>query len=120
MIIDITQSKLFKLSPDIRFSKEYAVPLGTWIEVWRRYKLLGYNHSDIKDFLFIKHARNLSYSSIDRWIIRNEIYDITSPLIKKGVIHVNSEIFRDWEQNVMNELIKTLKSGASGNSKSII
>lgn len=120
MILDITQSKLFKVSPDVRFSKEYAVPLGTWIEVWRRYKLLGYLPKDIKDYMFIKYARNLSYNTIDRWIVCNEIYDIASPLIKKGVVHVNSDIFRDWEQNVMNELVKTLKSGSTSSSRSII
>jgi len=120
MILDITHSKLFNIDPDKRFAKEYSVPEGTWIEIWRRYKLLDYSHTDIKDYLFIKFARNLSYPAIQRWVIRTEIYGIANPLVKKGVVHVNSEIFREWEQNVMDELFKMIKSGASTTSKTII
>ncbi len=120
MIINITKSKLFNINPDERFSKEYSLPLGTWTKVWGQYKLLGYSNGDMRDYLFIKHARNLSYNSIDRWIIRTEIFSIANPLIKKGVQHVKSEIFKEWEQDVMNEILKTLKSGDSTSSKIII
>lgn len=120
MILDLTKSKLFKVNPDVRFSKEYAVPEGVWTEVWRRYKLMGYSQADIKDYLFIKYARGVSYTTIGRWIVRTEIFSIANPLIKKGVRHVNSEIFRAFEQQLMNELIKELKTGESVKSRTII
>ena len=120
MILDITKSNIFKVDPDIRFAEEWQVPKGTWLEVWRRYKLLGYSQSDIKDYLFVKYARNLEYSTIGRWIVRTEIYGITEPLIKKGVIHADSTIFREWEEDVMKEIVKSIRSGDSSHSKSII
>lgn len=120
MILDLTKSKLFSIDPDLRFCKEYAVPIGTWTECWRRYKLMGYSAGDIKDFVFIKRMRSLSYTTIDRWIFRTEIYSIVNPHLKKGVKHVNSDIFKEYEQEVINELVKKLKTGESNNSNIII
>ncbi len=120
MIVNITKSKLFTTDPDVRFSKEYSVPNGVWIEAWRRYKLLDYSTSDLKDFIFVKYARNLEYPTLGRWIFRSEIYSITAPLIKRGVECVNSEIFGSFEEKVMNELIKSLKEGSTTDSTIII
>jgi len=120
MVINITKSKIFKLDPSIRFSKEYGLPKEVWNEVWRRYKLLDYSNGDIRDYLFIKYARNLSFMSMSRWISRGEIYMITKPLIEKGVQHVNSSIFGNYEEYVMNELVKPLKNGAIRQAESII
>ncbi len=120
MILNLTKSRLFKVNPDKRFSDEYSVPKGVWDEVWKRYKLHDYTHSDIKDYLFIKHVRNVSFVSIGRWIIRSEIYSIANPLIKEGIVHVNSEIFNQFEQQLMSELVREIKSGVSSHSKTII
>jgi hypothetical protein len=120
MLLDITKSTIFKLNPSIRFSKEYGLPKEVWYEFWRRYKFLDYSDSDLKDYLFLKYARNISYSAIGRWIMRGEVYMIAKPLIEDGVIHVNSNIFGNYEEYVMNELIKPLKNGASNKSESII
>ncbi len=120
MLIDLSKSNLFTKDPDIRFSREYMVPLGTWRELWRRYKLLGYSNGDMRDYLFIKLARNLSYNSMDRWIMRSEIYSRSQPAIQKGARMVNTEIFGDHEQYVIDELSKQLRYGVSKNSRSII
>lgn len=121
MIITLIQSKLFTQDPDVRFSREYVVPVGTWKELWRRYKLLDYSNGDLRDYLFVKHARNLSYNSMARWIQRSEVFTITNPLIKKGVQHVNTELFGEYEQYVMDELTKQLRyGGARKNSRTII
>jgi hypothetical protein len=120
MIINITKSTIFSLDPSIRFSKEYGLPKEVWIEIWRRYKLLDYSNGDIRDYLFLKYARNISWSAMNRWLARGEIYMITEPLITKGVVHVNSAIFKDYEEYVMNELVRPLKDGASNKPKSII
>ena len=120
MIIDIKKSTIFTLNPSLRFAKEYGLPKEVWNEVWRRYKLLDYSNGDIRDYLFLKYARNISWSAMNRWLSRGEIYMITKPLIDKGVIHVNSCIFKEYEEYVMNELIRPLKDGASNKAKSII
>lgn len=120
MILDITKSKIFKLDPSIRFSKEYGLPKGVWEEVWRRYKMLEYSNGDLRDYLFLKYARNVSHPAMSRWIYRGEIYIITKPLIEKGVQHVNSRIFGDYEEYVMNELVRPLKNGAIVKAESIL
>ena len=120
MIIDLSQSKLFTKDPDIRFAKEYAVPLGTWKEMWRRYKLLEYSNGDLRDFFFIKHARNLTYTSMDRWIVRTEIYERARPVLIMGANMANTEIFGEFEQKVMDELTKQIRWGESLSSHSII
>lgn len=120
MIINITKSKIFKAEPSLRFSREYGLPKDVWSEVWRRYKLLEYSHGDLRDYLFLKYARNITQPAMSRWIYRGEIYLITKPLIEKGVIHVNSNIFGAYEEYIMNELTKPLKNGAITKAESII
>jgi hypothetical protein len=120
MLIDIQKSKIFTQDPAIRFSKEYGLTDKVWNEIWRRYKFLDYSNGDIRDYLFIKYARNLNYTSMKRWISRGEVYMITNPLIKKGVVHVNSCIFGEYEEYVMNELVRPLKDGATNKAESII
>ena len=120
MIINLTKSTIFTLEPSVRFSKEYGLPKQAWTEVWKRYKLLEYSNGDIRDYLFLKYARNISWSAMNRWLARGEIYVITKPLIEKGVIHVNSSIFKSYEEYVMNELVKPLKNGATNKSESIL
>lgn len=120
MIIDITRSKIFKVAPSNRFSNEYGLPKDVWTEVWRRYKLLEYSNGDLRDFIFIKYGRNLTWEAMKRWIQRAEVYSISHPLIEKGVIHVQSSIFGDYEEYVMNELVKPLKNGAVRKTQSIL
>ena len=57
---------------------------------------------------------------MDRWLNRGEVFMITQPLIKEGIIHVNSKIFGDYEEYVMNELVKPLKNGAISKAESIL
>ena len=120
MIISIRKSKLFTKDPALRFAKEYQIPKESWNLLWRRYKLLDYSNGDLRDFLFLKYARNLNYVTMNRWLNRGEIYFIVKPLIDKGVEHVNTCIFNDYEEYVINELVKPLKNGAKGKAPSII
>ncbi len=82
--------------------------------------MLEYSNGDIRDYLFLKYARNISYPAMGRWLSRGEIYMITKPLAEKGVVHVNSVIFGKYEEYVMNELVKPLKNGAIKKAESII
>lgn len=120
MILDISKSRIFKIDPSIRFAKEYGLSKDVWHEVWRRYKLLDYSNGDIRDYLFLKYARNISFPAMGRWLARGEIYMITKPLITQGVKHVNSRIFGEYEEYVMNELVRPLKNGATHKAESII
>ncbi len=120
MIISIRKSDIFTKDPAVRFAREYAVPKDVWNELWRKYKLLDYSKADLRDFLFIKHARNLHPTTINRWITRGEVYMIAQPLIKKGVQNVNTEIFREYEEFLINELVKSLKYGATNKPESVL
>lgn len=120
MIIDITKSKIFTTDPSVRFSKEYGLPKDVWSEIWKRHKLLEYSKIELADYIFLKYARRLHHTAVIRWMYRGEIYLITKPLIEKGVIHVNSSIFGNYEEYVMNELVKPLKNGALNKTESII
>lgn len=111
MIINLRESKLFTLDPDVRFAKEYQVPLGTWKELWRRRELMDYTNEDLRDYLFIKYVRNLSNRTIERWINRSKIYIIARPFVQKGVVHANTEIFGDLEQYVLDDLTRSLRDG---------
>ena len=120
MIINIRQSKIFTKDPAVRFSAEYGLSKEVWPEVWKRYKLLHYSNGDLRDYLFVKYARNLSYPVMGRWLQRGEIYMITKPLIKEGIVHVNSAIFKEQEEYVINELVRPLKNGATSKADSIL
>lgn len=119
MILNLQDSKFFQ-DPDPRFAKEHALPLGTWKELWRRYKLLDYSNGDLRDYLFVKFARNLSYNSMERWIVRSEVYVIARPVLERGAIAVNSNIFGIYEQFVLDEVTKNLRFSGSIDSKIII
>lgn len=120
MIIDLSKSSLFTKDPDVRFAKEYLVPQGTWKKLWRCYKLLEYSNGDLRDYLFIKFARSISYSSMDRWIVRSEIYSVANIVLKKGAVHVNTSIFGNYEQYVIDEITKTLRFSGGKDSRVII
>lgn len=120
MIINLKKSKIFTLDPSIRFAKEYGLSKEVWGEIWRRYKLLEYSNGDIRDYIFLKYARNLNFTSMRRWIQRGEVYMVAKPLLDKGIVHVNSVIFKDYEEYVMNELVKPLKNGATSKAESIL
>lgn len=120
MIIDISKSKLFTQEPDTRFSNEFSIPRGIWTEAWKRHVLMGYTQSEVREYIYVVTGRKPSNGSLCRWIIRTKIYSITSPIIKKGASHVNSNIFGEYEDYVLKEITKHLKSGASKKSKTII
>ncbi len=125
MIINLTKSKLFTVEPDVRFAREHRLPRGTWVELWRRYKLLGYTTDELCEYLLLKTGKNspskrTARQNIKRWIIRTEIYTITSPVLKKGARSVNSCIFGPYEEIVLNELAKHMRAGDTKGARTII
>jgi hypothetical protein len=120
MIIDLSKSKLFTVHPDDRFAREYQVPKGVWTELWKRYKLMGYDVPELCEYFLIKTKIRASHRNINRWIVRTELYNIGSPVLKMGATKVNSEIFGFFEEIVLYEFTKHLRFSGTKNSKAII
>jgi hypothetical protein len=119
MIIKISQSDLFKRDPDIRFAREYGLEKGFWKELWRRYKLLGYTSQELAEYYELKTKRTANLTSIRRWIWRTEIYSIARPAIDMGAQAVNSKLFGQFEQELIKELHKNIKTSVNKNPKTI-
>lgn len=120
MIIHIDKSVLFTRSPDERFALEYGLPKGTWTEIWRRHKLLGYTIPEMCEYYTIKTGRKTTSQSISRWVWRSEVYSKVQPVLKEGVRVVSSEFFGEHEEKVMKELLKNLKSSVQKNPKTVV
>lgn len=120
MLIYIKKSNLFTVDPDIRFSREYKVPLGTWKELWRKYKLLNYEDQDLKDLFFLKTGRYASQKMLPRWKWRTEVYSMTKPLIDKGAEAVQSYFFKEYEDKVLKEILKNVASSVHKTTKLLI
>lgn len=120
MIIHLDKSKLFTVDPSIRFANEYGVSVKTWPEIWRRYKLLEYTVSELREYIHIYCGKKIQEKSICRWIFRQEVYLIAYQILKKGAITVSSEIFNKYEAEVIKELLKHMKNGDSKTAKSLL
>jgi hypothetical protein len=120
MIIHLTKSKLFNTDPDVRFSQEYELPLGIWKELWRRYKLMNYSTSELCEYYKIKTKKEINNRVINRWVRRSEIYMIARQFTNKGAETVVSSVFGDYEQEVLDELLKQMRWGGKGDSNSIV
>lgn len=123
MIIHIQKSTLFTVEPDIRFAREHGIDRGIWAEMWRRYKLLGYDLKDICDLYEVRTGRKTTQSgreNISRWIWRSEVYAMVRPLLKVGAQTVVSSFFKQYEEKVVKELTRNLKSSAGKKSRIIV
>lgn len=120
MIIHLLNSKIFTIDPAIRFGKEYNVDATLWNEVWRRHTLLEYTNGELCEYIHFKTNRNPRPESVRRWIIRTEIYCLANHATRMGVRVVQSEYFKQYEKHVIKELTRSMKFGASRDSRSII
>lgn len=107
-MIILLKSKLFT-DPDARFSKEYNIPRGIWNEMFRRYKLNDYPLKDISDLLLAKSGIRVNEKTLNRWIVRSEIYTIARPHIEQGQRAVQSAIFHRFEDDLVSEITKNLR-----------
>jgi len=119
MIIKVN-TKLFTIEPDVRFSREQNVPRGFWLDLWRRHKMLEYTVTELCEYFKLKTGRPASWSTIDRWILKTEMFNKVNPFVKKGVTSVNTEIFGDLEQKVINELTRQFREYGTTKSNIII
>jgi len=120
MIIHLTKSELFTELPENRFSKEYLVAPQVWTEIWRRYALMEYSPKELCEYFQIKTGKKIAIKSMKRWIWRTEVYCRANHLMKSGVRVVVSEFFGEFEEPLMRELLKNLKSSVQKKPKILI
>lgn len=120
MIIHLTKSQLFTVDPADRFAGEYGVSPKVWREMWRRYKLLDYTPVDLAAFYHFTIGSKISTRAINRWITRTEIYCLSTIVTQKGVRVVKSEYFKEFEQDVMKEITKHMRSGGTRSSNVLV
>lgn len=120
MIINIRNSILFTVDPDIRFSKQYGNQPGTLKDIYRRYKILGYTIPELCDFYEMKTGNKSTQKSMKRWIWRTEIYIIALPAINSGAQVVTSAFFKKHEWRVIKEITKNLKSSVRKKTKTLL
>lgn len=120
MIINISKSDLFTLDPDLRFSIKYETPRGMWNLLFNRYKYLELAIPELVVLYQIKTGKKIDYHAIRRWVWRTEVYLIAEPYAKRGAKAVVSDIFGDYEDEVIRELTKHIKSGATRDSNILL
>lgn len=120
MIIHLKKSALFTTDPDIRFAREYNLPIGTLREIYRWHKVNEFDVDQIREFHTLKTGRIMSNKSIRRWIWRAEIYSLTLPVLEKGAQVVTSSFFKDHEWRVIKEITKNLRPSVHGQTKTLI
>lgn len=119
MIINLKKSELFTVHPDKRFSRKYEVKAGTWTDLWKRYKLLGYTFLEMRDLYRAKTGKDTDARTMKRWVFRTEVYSKANPLIEKGAESVVSSFFGEFEWALIEELTKNIKSSGNTNLKAL-
>lgn len=120
MIIHISKSDLFTKDPDIRFANQYNLPRGFWNFMFNRAKHLEYTVQELCELYRIKTGKEMPDFSMRRWLWRTEIYNLAFPFIKKGAQTVVSEVFGEYEDELIKELTKHMRDGATKNSNILI
>lgn len=117
MILNLSKSKLFTVDPARRFAVAHKVSKDLWPELWRRYKFYDYSTNEMCEIFYIKVGRPISKRVMKRWIFRMDVYLKTKPVLDKGARAVDSSFFGPMEQQVVEELLKHIKSGSIKNTK---
>lgn len=117
MLIKIKNSRLFNTSPSKRFANEYGVSEELWNELWKRHKVLEYTIADLSDFYFVKTGNRIRRRGIKRWLFLTEIYVMTKPARERGAEVINTDMFGNLEQRVVEEITRHMKSGDTQNSR---
>lgn len=120
MIILLEKSKLFTSDPADRFAREYQVKPRIWTELLRRHWLLQYDAAGLCGYFQFKTGRKLNPASLQRWIIRSEIYAKAQHVMHMGVRSVDSSYFGKYEPEVLEELTKNMKFSDKRDSRSLV
>lgn len=120
MIINLSKSTLFTVEPAKRFAKQFRCDERVWIDCWLKYKLLDLRTNELGDYVYIKTGKKLNNFTVRRWIIRTEIYSHAREAFKMGTHIVTSQFFGKWEEYVMDELLRNMKSSAHHRPRTIV
>lgn len=120
MIIHLMKSRMFTVDPADRFAGEYGVSPKVWKEMWRRYKLLEYTPPELAAYFHFTVGSRISTKAVNRWILRTEIYCRSQVVTQKGVRVVKSEYFKEFEEEVIKEITKHLRSGDAQSSRILV
>lgn len=93
ILIDIT-GPTFQIDPDERFSKSMKVPRGFWNNMYQKHKFWGYKQTELREWFNFKTKRTISRNSVDRWIVRHEMFIDATKAVKKGYKSINLGFFR--------------------------
>ena len=95
---------IFTTNPAIRFAETMKVPVDFSEDMWRRYHTLAYSEKDLQDWFQLKTKREISIKTIQRWVVRQEIYHDAQRALKEGAQQVTAEYFKN-NLNMVRELI---------------
>lgn len=119
MLIHLEKSRLFTTDPAVRFANEYKVSKKLWNELWKRY-LDGYDMDALCGYFMYKTDKKPSRTAMQRWITRTEIYCKATHVMRMGVRVVQSEYFGSFEDEVLAELTRHIKSGDTRDSRILL
>ncbi len=120
MIIHLSKSKLFTVDPADRFAGEHGVSPRVWKEMWRRYKLLEYKPQELAAYYHFTVGSRIRTETVRRWIIRTEIYCMSTVVSSKGVRVVKSEYFKEFEPEVVKEITRNMRFSGTKESRVLV
>ena len=120
MIIKLFESKLFTEDPAVRFAKEYRVSPKVWNEIWKRHALLEYDLDGLCGYLQYKTGKKPKRRSIQRWLLKTEIYCRANHIMRMGQRVVDSQYFGSVEQSLLEELTRSMRFESTRESRTIV
>jgi len=99
--IQIT-NPIFTINPSLKFAETMNCPTWLWTEMYYRYKTMNYSKGDLKEWFEFKTKKYISYKTICRWVVRQELYDDVKDIRHRGVKIVNSQFFTRNQEEAKN------------------
>lgn len=119
MLIKLYESRMFTVDTATRFADQYQVSSKMWNEIWKRH-LSGYDDESLAGYFIYKTHKQISAKAIRRWLIKTEIYCRANHIMLMGVRVVQSEYFGDYEQAVLDEVLKNMRFSGSKDSRIVV
>jgi hypothetical protein len=119
MLIKLHASKLFTEDTALRFAQQYGVKPKLWHEIWKRY-LAGYDAEALAGYFIYKTQKQITVDSVKRWLTKTEIFYRANHIILMGVRVVQSEYFQEYENFLVEELLRNMKSSVTQDSRIIV
>ncbi len=119
MILQLKESKLFTTDTALRFAKEYRVSPRIWNEVWKRH-LEGVDSEALAGYILYKTGHKIKVTVVNEWLIKTEIYCRANHVIRMGVRVVQSEFFGIYEDFILKEVLRNMKSSRTRDTRILL